>query len=139
LTVRAALAERAEHFDEHRLLQLLEVGDTVVAIEANGWAGAEPELAEWLSADGGHFFAVYWSPSGCQVVEARDGRLVGRFDPGFIGQTAGATDLLPGWVEPEDFPLEHIEAASLAALEQRTGIQVKRSWLDTPLPTCQLP
>ncbi|TDQ04107.1 DUF6461 domain-containing protein [Labedaea rhizosphaerae] len=139
LTVRAALVERAEHFDDYGLLQVLDVRGAVVAIEPNGWTGTAPALAERLSVDGGHFFAVYWSPSGCQIVEARDGRLTGRFDPTFIGSAAGANDLLPGWVEPEDFPLAHVEASSLAALERRTGVAVDRSWIDKPLTTYRLP
>jgi hypothetical protein len=141
VTVRAALAERAEHFDDYGLLQLLDTEDTedtVVAIEPNGWAGAEIGMAEQLSSRGGYFFAVYWSPSGSQIIEARDGRLVGRFDPAFLGESVGVGDLLPGWVEPEDFPLDHVEASSLAALERRAGVRLARSLLDTPLPTYRL-
>lgn len=53
-------------------------------------------------------------------------------------ETPFTKDLLPGWVQPEDFQEAHIEASSLAALEHQTGVHVARSWLDRPLPTYRL-
>lgn len=62
-----------------------------------------------------------------------------RFDPTFIGRPAGANDLTPGWVEPEDFPLEHLRSASLAAVERMTGLAFDPEWLAQPLPTYRIP
>jgi hypothetical protein len=100
----------------------------VVAIEPNGWVGSLPETAERASTNGGWFFSVYWSPSGYQILQAANGQVTGRFDPNFIGTAAGTSDLLPGWVEPDDFPLEQLRSACLAAMEQQTGVAV-RAWM----------
>ncbi|GAA2975456.1 DUF6461 domain-containing protein [Actinokineospora diospyrosa] len=140
VTFEAALEERNEHFDDYGLLQLKRHGEHLVAIEPNGWVGNAPAVAQQLARPTGLFVSVYWSANGDhQIVQARDGQLVARFDPTFIGLPAGANDMLPGWVEPEDFPLDHLKSASLAALERVTAVAVEESWLTTPLPTYRLP
>ncbi len=139
VTFAEALVERNDHLDEYGLLQVRECGRQMVAFEPNGWAGNSPAVAETLSAHGGHFFSVYWSPVAYQIIEARDGRLTARFDPNFIGLPAGANDMMPGWVGDDDFPLAHLRSASMAALHQQTGIAIDRAWLTEPLATYRIP
>ncbi|WP_104482824.1 DUF6461 domain-containing protein [Actinokineospora auranticolor] len=140
LTFEAALEQRNEHFDDYGLLQLTRRGQHLLAIEPNGWVGNAPEVARTLSRPSGVFLSVYWSANGDhQIVQARDGQLTARFDPTFIGQPAGANDMLPGWCEPEDFPLDHLKSASLAAVERVTGLAFDDSWLTAPVPTYRLP
>ncbi|SER92561.1 DUF6461 domain-containing protein [Actinokineospora terrae] len=140
VTFEAALAEHNEHVDDYGLLQLTRHDECVLAIEPNGWVGNAPAVARQLASPSGLFVSVYWSANGDhQIVQARDGQLVGRFDPTFIGLPAGANDMLPGWVEPEDFPLDHLKSASLAAVERVTAVAFEESWLTTPLPTYRLP
>jgi hypothetical protein len=130
---------RNEHFDEYSVVQISTHQHYGVAIEPNGWTGNVPEIARRASADGGHFFSVYWSPSAFQIVEAKDGQVTASFDPNFIGLPGGANDLLPGWVADDDFSLEHLKASCLAALEQQTGLAFERAWLDAKLPTYRIP
>jgi hypothetical protein len=138
LTFSAANADRNEHFDEYAVLQLLVRDQLVVAIEPNGWTGNIPEIARRVSAGGGDFFSVYWSPAAFQIVQAKDGQIVASFDPNFIGLPAGANDLLPGWVGDDDFPLDHLKSSCLAAVEQQTGVAFDRGWLGEPLPTYRI-
>jgi hypothetical protein len=139
LTFTAASVLRNEHFGEFGVVQLVEREGLVVVIEPNGWVGNIPTIAEKLSTNGGHFFSVYWSPVAYQIIEARDGQLVARLDPNFIGLPAGANDMLPGWVGDDDFPLDHLKSCSLAAMEQQTGLAFDRVWLTEPLPTYRIP
>ncbi|MBM7774378.1 hypothetical protein JOD54_004582 [Actinokineospora baliensis] len=139
MVFQAALDERNEHFDDYGLVQLARRGGHLLVIEPNGWVGNGPELARALSQPRGLFVSVYWSANGdLQIVQARDGQLTARFDPTFIGQPAGAGDMLPGWCEPEDFPLDHLKSASLAVAERVTGVAFEESWLTEPLPTYRL-
>lgn len=139
LTFSEANAERNEHFDQYSVLQLRARNQVVVAIEPNGWTGNIPEIAQRVSARGGDFFSVYWSPSAFQIVQARDGQIVASFDPNFIGLPAGANDALPGWVGEDDFPLDQLKSSCLAAMEWQTGVAFDRGWLGEPLPTYRLP
>jgi hypothetical protein len=139
LTFNEADAYRNEHFDQYSVLQLLARDQLVVAIEPNGWMGNGPEIARRVSAGGGDFFSVYWSPVAFQIVQARDGQIIASFDPNFIGLPAGANDLLPGWVGDDDFPLDQLKSSCLAAVEQQTGMAFDRGWLGEPLPTYRLP
>jgi hypothetical protein len=139
MTFDMAMTLRNEHFDEYAVVQFKTYEHYGVAIEPNGWTGNMPEIARRASADGGHFFSVYWSPSGFQILEARNGQVTASFDPNFIGLPAGANDLLPGWVGDDDFPLEHLKASCLAAMEQQIGLAFDRAWLDTKLPTFRIP
>lgn len=139
LTFEQATADRNDHLDEYGLVQIKPHGDHVLAIEPNGWIGNAPEIARKLSGPEGVYFSVYWSVNGHQFVQATDGQITGRFDPTFIGLPAGANDLLPGWVEPQDFPLERLRSSSLAAVERRTGLAFERTWLDEPLSTYRIP
>jgi hypothetical protein len=79
------------------------------------------------------------APSAFQIIEARDGQVTASFDPNFIGLPAGANDLLPGWVGDDDFPLEHLKASCLAAMERQTGLAFDRGWLDANMPTYRIP
>lgn len=139
MTFDDAITLRNEHFDEYAVVQIKVHEQYGVAIEPNGWTGNMPEIARRASAEGDHFFSVYWSPSGFQILEAKNGQVTASFDPNFIGLPAGANDLLPGWVGDEDFPLEHLKASCLAAMEQQTGLAFDRGWLDATLPTYRIP
>jgi hypothetical protein len=139
MTFDDAMTLRNEHFDEYSVVQIKTYRYYGVAIEPNGWTGNVLEIARRASAGGGHFFSVYWSPSAFQILEAKDGQVTASFDPNFIGLPAGANDLLPGWVGDNDFPLEHLRASCLAAMEQQTGLAFDRDWLDTKLPTYRIP
>lgn len=139
LTFEQANDERTEHLDEYGLVQLTTQGKYVVAIEPNGWIGNAPEVARKLTSPTGLFFSVYWSVNGHQLLLAADGQLTGRFDPTFIGLPAGANDLLPGWVGDDEFDLEHLRSASLAAAERQTGLSFDPTWLTDPLPTYRVP
>lgn len=138
LTFAEATKQRNDHFDDYGVLQLLEHERWLLAIEPNGWTGNLPEIARRCST-AGSFFSVYWSPAAFQILQARDGQVTARFDPNFIGLPAGANDRLPGWVGDDDFPLEHLKAACLAAMEAQTGLAFDRGWLDTELPTFRVP
>ncbi|WP_018681320.1 DUF6461 domain-containing protein [Actinokineospora enzanensis] len=140
LTFQAAMDERNEHLDELGLLQLKEHGEHLLVVEPNGWIGNGPEVARKLSGPQGFFLSVYWSANGDhQIVQAQDGQLTARFDPTFIGRPAGANDMIPGWVEPDDFLLEHLRSASLLAIERVTGVGFEDAWLNEPLMTYRLP
>lgn len=138
-TFAEAMKQRTDHFNDYAVLQLLEHQRHLVAIEPNGWTGNLPEIARRASHGHGSFFSVYWSPSAFQILQAKDGQVTARFDPNFIGLPAGANDLLPGWVGDDDFPLDHLKAACLAAMEQQTGLAFDQTWLDTKLPTYRIP
>lgn len=135
LTFDAAFVLRSEHQDEFAVMQVKRYQDCALVIEPNGWIGNAPEVARKLSSPAGLFLSLYWSPSGHQLLQATDGQITGRFDPTFIGLPAGANDLLPGWVEPEDFPLERLKSASLEAVERVTGLAFDPTWLEEELPT----
>ncbi|MGQ0842227.1 hypothetical protein [Actinokineospora sp.] len=76
-----------------------------MAVEPNGWAGSIPEIARRLSAGGGYFFSLYWSPSAYQIMEAVDGKVTAFFDPIYVveGQGAGQGELYPGWLTGREF------------------------------------
>jgi hypothetical protein len=139
MTFDDAMMRRNECFDEYAVLQVKTDRHYAVAIEPNGWTGNVPEIARRASADGGHFFSVYWSPSAFQILEAKDGQVTASFDPNFIGLPGGANDLLPGWVGDDDFPLEHLKASCLAAMEQQTGLAFDRAWLNAKMATYRIP
>ncbi|MGQ0838045.1 DUF6461 domain-containing protein [Actinokineospora sp.] len=139
LTFEQANDERTEHLDEYGLVQLKAHGDYLVAIEPNGWVGNDPEVARKLSSPTGLFLSVYWSVNGHQLLQATDGQITGRFEPTFIGLPAGANDILPGWVGDDEFTLEHLRSASLAAVERQTGVAFDPAWLTDPLPTYRVP
>jgi hypothetical protein len=139
LTFAEATKERNDHFDSYAVLQLLSQHAGVVAIEPNGWTGNLPEIARRSSTPRGRFFSVYWSPVALQVLQAENGRITASFDPSFVGLPAGASDLLPGWLGDGDFPLEHLRASCLAAMEQQTGVAFERDWLTIRLPTYRIP
>ena len=138
LAFEAAMVLRNQHFDDFAVVQV-HSGDRLLMVEPNGWRGSEPEVAAKVSAGGGSFFSVYWSPVAIRILQASDGVVTGHFEPTFIGETAGAGDLLPGWVEPEDFPLDSLNSTCLAAMESRTGVAFDRAWLEVPVPTYRLP
>jgi len=139
MTFDDAMTLRNDHFDEFAVVQFKMHERYGVAIEPNGWTGNVPEIARRASVDGGRFFSVYWSPSACQILQAKNGQVTASFDPNFIGLPAGANDLLPGWVGDDEFPLEQLNASCLAAMEQQTGLAFNRGWLDAMLPTYRIP
>jgi hypothetical protein len=139
MTFDAAFALGGEHEDTFGVFQVKHFRDHTAVIEPNGWIGNAPEVARKLSSPEGSFLSLYWSPSGHQFVQATDGEITGRFDPTFIGSPAGANDMLPGWVEPEDFPLERLKSASLEAVERVTGLAFDPAWLEEELPTYRVP
>jgi uncharacterized protein DUF6461 len=139
LTFDAARTTRDEHFDDYLVLQLMTVRDRVVAIEPNGWAGCQREIAQLASAGGGHFCGVYWSPSAAQILEARDGRVTAAFDPEVFDLVGADDDVVPDWLRADDFAGDQIRASCLTVLERRTGLTFDRAWLDFELPTYRIP
>ena len=112
-------------------VQIAPLGDAIVCIEANGWAGVDEARAGRLSA-GGSYAASYRSVNADMlVVVARDGVVTRTFDP-LLYDAAGAI--------PEEAGLPFGEpgrcaSAVFALLERLTGVSITRAWLlETPHP-----
>lgn len=110
-----------------------------VAIEPNGWTGDVPEIARRASPHG-HFVSAYWSMSGgSRITEATTGKVTAHFDPFAVGYPGGMGDLQPNWVEGAPFDLDRPNASCLAAVELRTGLEIKAEWFGRELPTYRIP
>jgi hypothetical protein len=112
-------------------VQLDRLGDAVVAVEANGWAGTEDPRPAELSHGGAYVAAFKNVNADMQVVVARDGRVVRRFDAllydpeGALPEEAGLPFGEPGLAG----------AAMLALVERPTGVRLTREWVvDAPHP-----
>jgi Family of unknown function (DUF6461) len=126
-----------EDLGKYSFAQTLVHAGHVVVIENNGWAGKDTELAQRAS-HGGRFVSVYWSPTGTRVVEAIGGTLTADFDPLYTTDDAAeppAGETYPEWLNDVSFPMDHLQAAMLDALEQRTGVAFERDWLSLQLET----
>lgn len=99
-------------------VQVFRVGEYAVALEENDYNGSEPDVARRCSADGGHFFSMFWNVNADEyVIEAVDGKIIASFNP--LDSPSPDDELRPGWAifdEPES-----TGAACVALLEQRTG------------------
>ncbi|HET7170332.1 MAG TPA: DUF6461 domain-containing protein [Gaiellales bacterium] len=107
------------------VVQIDVLGDAVVCVEPNGWAGIDEDRAARLSR-AGPYAALYRSVNAdMELVLARAGRLVRRFDP-LLYDSDGAI--------PEEEGLAFGIAgkpvsASLALIERLTGVRLSRDWL----------
>lgn len=129
-----------QDFGHYFTLQVNDLGSHLVAIENNGWSGSVPEIARRASRDGGRFFSVYWNVNGLShVVQAVDGTVAAYFEPLFANQEPQVGDIHPDWLRGDDFNPEHYKSASLAAMEDQTGIAFDRAWLDEKVPTYRIP
>ena len=129
-----------DHLDFY--VHIFRHGDHVVAIENNGWSGSLPEIARRCSADGGHFFSVYWNVNGFGLVtQAIDGVLKSNFETifPFAPEPSDDWELRPDWAIGPETDLEVVRQTCMAQLEQQTGVEVDQAWLTTPLPTYQVP
>lgn len=126
-------------FGIHFYVQVFTEGTFTVAVEPNGWTGDVPEIARRASAHG-HFVSTYWSMSGVsRMTEAMAGKVTAHFDPFAVGYSGGMGDLQPDWIEDASFDLDRPNASCLAAVELRTGIEVKAEWFGRELPTYRIP
>jgi hypothetical protein len=125
-----------DEFGEYFYLQVLTLGDTLIAIENNGWSGNLPEISRQASKDAGQFFSVYWNVEGrWHILEARNGTVTAYFDVGLRHDS----DLLPEWITEIDPAAPNMDSLCLAVLEKQTGIAFDRTWLTTELPTYRIP
>lgn len=130
----------SEEFGEYFHCQVFSHGHDVVALENNGWSGSIPEIARRASEDGGRFFSVFWNVNGVfRIVQAVDGQVVAWFDPMYGGERVGPADLIPEWISGLSLQTGHLRAASLALIEQQTGLAFDRRLLNTRLPTYRIP
>ena len=118
------------------VVQAGRLGDWLVVVEPNGYLTAMPDTAAAVSA-GGTAVSVYWNVNRLMnVVVARDGTVVRRFDPLLFASTARGeplpeeAGLVFGQVEPP--PL----IAALELAERVTGVRIEKRWLlDEPRRT----
>jgi hypothetical protein len=108
------------------------LGDAVIALQANGWAGVDEACATLLSQRGRHV-GVYRSVNAdMQLVVAEAGTILRTFDP-LLYDAAGAMD------EEAGLPFGHPgrpDVAAFALLERLTGVCLTRDWvLETRHPT----
>lgn len=101
------------------------LGDAVIALQANGWAGVEEARATRVS-QAGRYAAVYRSVNAdMSLVVARDGGMLRAFDP-LLYDAEGALD------EEAGLPFGHPGspgAAAFALLERLTGARLTREWV----------
>jgi hypothetical protein len=118
------------------VVQAEQLGDWLVVVEPNGFLTTMPDTVAALSADGAAV-SVYWNVNRLMnVVVARDGAVVRRFDPLLFASTAQGEPLAEeaglvfGQVEPS--PL----IAALELAERVTGVRIEKEWLlDEPRRT----
>jgi hypothetical protein len=140
MTFTEAAADAGEHFGEYTNLLLLCHDHHVVAMDSYGYSGTVPEIARRASAGGGRFFGFHVDMNGnSRVLEAENGTVTAFFEPLFVNNRDIAHRLRPTWVEDTRFPPQNINAACLAALEERTGLAFEQTWLDVVLPTYRIP
>jgi hypothetical protein len=140
MTFREAEADAGEHFGEYTNLVVLCHDCHVVTMDGYGYSGTVPEIARRASAGGGRFFGFHTDMNGnSRIVEAEDGVVTAFFEPLFVNDRDIAHPRRPAWVADTPFPGENMQAACLAALEQRTGLVFERTWLDVVLPTYRIP
>ncbi|SDD70631.1 DUF6461 domain-containing protein [Actinokineospora iranica] len=129
-----------QDFGHYFTLRVRERGSHLIAVENNGWSGSVPEIARRASHNGGRFFSVYWNVNGLShIVQAIDGKIVAYLEPLFANREPQVGEVYPDWLHGNDFDPEHYKSASLAAMEDQTGIAFDRAWLDENLPTYRIP
>lgn len=140
MTFREAEAESSEHFGQFFSAQVFAHGRHVVVIENYGYSGSVPEIARQASQGGGSFFSFHIDMNGSSTItQADDGKITAFFEPLFVNDRDLSHPWRPEWAAATNFRLGRVQAASLAALEQQTGLAVERSWLDAKLPAYRLP
>ncbi|MDQ3579403.1 MAG: hypothetical protein M3443_17775 [Actinomycetota bacterium] len=101
------------------------------------------EIARRLSADEGHYFSVYWSPSAYQILEAIDGKVTALFDPIYVeadDDEPRSGEIYPGWLTGSEFlDDQHIRSTCMTLMEQRTGIPFDRRCLTRMVATYSIP
>lgn len=122
-----------EELGEWFVIQTMTTGRRVVVLENNGWLGTSPELAERVTADGGKYFSVQWSPVASRIVQAEGGKLLADFEPLFADQGSG--ELVPQWAHEVVFAADGLRAAMLLAMEEQAGLGFEKVWLNAALPT----
>lgn len=120
-----------EDLGDYGFIQTMATGRHVVVLENNGWLGSRPELAERVTADGGKFFSVQWSPVTSRIVQAENGKLLADFEPLFANEDTD--ELVPQWAHEAVFTADGLRAAILLALEEQAGARVERVWLEQEL------
>jgi hypothetical protein len=134
--------QRGPQFDHLEFyVQLLSVGECVVAIEHTGWSGSLPEIARRCSTNGGRFFSVYWNVNAFgMITQAIDGTITASFEALFpFGPTENQGERRPDWAIGPEGDVELAWQVDMALLEQQTGVEVDPAWLRTPLPTYSIP
>lgn len=140
MTFCEAETDAGEHFGEYTNLQAVCPGQHVVTIDGYGCTGTVPEIARRASEDGGRFFGFHHDMNGnSRIIQAVDGKVTAFFEPLFVNDRDLSQPWRPKWVEDARFPVERMQAACLAALEEQTGLAFDRTWLDTVLPTYRVP
>jgi hypothetical protein len=120
-----------EELGEWFVIQTMTTGRHVVVLENNGWLGARPELAERVTAKGGKFFSVQWSPVASRIVQAENGKVLADFEPLFTDQDTA--ELVPQWAHEAVFAAEGLRAAMLAAMEEQAWVGFEPRWLGEDL------
>ena len=129
------------HTDLRFHLQVLEHAGHVVALENNGWSGSHPEIARRCSAQGGHFFSVYWNVIAFgMLTEAVDGRITACFEFLYpVEPDVEQGTLRPDWAIGPEIDVELARQVDMALLQQRTGVRIDPCWLTERLPTYRIP
>jgi hypothetical protein len=137
--VDAQRGPQVDHLEFY--VQLLTVGDHVVAIEHNGWSGSLPEIARRCSTDGGRFFSVYWNVNGFgMITQAIDSAVTACFEALYpFGATQNQGERRPDWAIGSEDDVDRAWQVDMALLEQQTGVAVDPAWLQTPLLTYSIP
>lgn len=120
-------------------VQTVNLDHHVLAIENNGYTGNLPEIARRCSANGGRFFAVYWSVnSNPRINQAIDGRVTANFEM-FAGDKSYLGEPAPPWITGITIDVHHLRSTALALLEQQAGLPFNREWLNEGRPTYRVP
>jgi hypothetical protein len=109
-------------------VQVDQVEDVTVIIEPNGWLLTAPQVAQAVSA-GAETVSVYWNVNAVmQILVARDGHVLRRFDPLLYDQLGEGEPLPEEAALPFGDP-ERCRDAAIELAEQLAGIQLTRDWL----------
>jgi hypothetical protein len=137
MTFEAAFANLYD--EDLLLLRTLTHDRYVVALENNGWAGANAELASKLSQNGGRFLSVYVGGNGSsRIVQAIDDARMADFDPISAPRSANAEGYPPWWTDGM-FNIFSMTTDMLEAMTQQTGLVLRREWFEQEMPTYRIP
>ena len=112
-------------------------GPRIVVMEPAGWTGTSHKVAREASREGA-FFSVNRSSKTTWIVQADHGQILGSFDPMHLGSPNYPNEIVPEWVNSDDFERPGLHAKKLAAMESRSGLTIHRTWLDEPTPTYRI-